>query len=90
MKSKLAGVGAVGAEICFKSCLVTAALSVGVLGATAASATTIDFTTLQLNGSILQRSDQTSSLALQVFELLMLTVWLFVVLVAIKLNKWFE
>ena len=51
MKSKLAGVGAVGAEICFKSCLVTAALSVGVLGATAASATTIDFTTLQLNGS---------------------------------------
>ena len=54
------------------------------------TATTIDFTTLQLNGSILQRSDQTSSLALQVFELLMLTVWLFVLLVAIKLNKWFE
>ena len=74
----------------FKSCLASAAFAVGVLGATAASSTTIDFTTLQLNGSILQRSDQTSLLALQVFELLMLTVWLFVVLVAIKLNKWFE
>ena len=71
----------------FKSCLASAAFAVGVLGATAASSA---ITTLQLNGSILQRSDQTSLLALQVFELLMLTVWLFVVLVAIKLNKWFE
>src|SRR5262249_31415849 len=36
--------------ISFKSCLASAALAVGVLGATAASSTTIDFTTLQLNG----------------------------------------
>src|SRR5262245_30865205 len=35
----------------FKSCLASAALSVGVLGATAATAGSIDFTTLQLNGS---------------------------------------
>jgi len=35
----------------FKSCLASAAFAVGVLGATAASSTTIDFTTLQLNGS---------------------------------------
>jgi Bacterial lectin len=35
----------------FKSCLASAALAVGVLGATAASSTTIDFTTLQLNGN---------------------------------------
>ena len=35
----------------FKSCLASAAFTVGVLGATAASSTTIDFTTLQLNGS---------------------------------------
>ena len=34
----------------FKSCLATAAFAVGVLGATAASSTTIDFTTLQSNG----------------------------------------
>ena len=47
----------------FKSCLASAAFAVGVLGATAASSA---ITTLQLNGSILQRSDQTSSLALQV------------------------
>ena len=38
-------------KICFKSCLASAALSVGVLGATAASAGSIDFTTLQRNGS---------------------------------------
>jgi len=35
----------------FKSCLASAALAVGVLGATAASAGSIDFTTLQLNGN---------------------------------------
>ena len=35
----------------FKSCLASAALAVGVLGATAASSTTIDFTTLQMNGN---------------------------------------
>jgi hypothetical protein len=35
----------------FKSCLAGAAFAVGVLGATAASSTTIDFTTLQSNGS---------------------------------------
>jgi len=35
----------------FKSCLASAALAVGVLGATAASSTTIDFTALQMNGN---------------------------------------
>ena len=35
----------------FKSYSASAAFAVGVLGATAASSTTIDFTTLQLNGS---------------------------------------
>src|SRR5262249_41914152 len=40
-----------GMHMSFKSCLASAALAVGVLGATAASSTTIDFTTLQLNGN---------------------------------------
>jgi hypothetical protein len=38
-------------KISLKSCLASAVLSVGVLGATAASAGSIDFTTLQLNGN---------------------------------------
>jgi hypothetical protein len=38
-------------KISLKSWLASAVLSVGVLGATAASAGSIDFTTLQLNGS---------------------------------------